>query len=90
MDKIVVIFIIIAALIAWISYLIYSYNLSSSNLIAYKKKYNDAISKYINTRRAIDSFIETLNKKFPGSSLYYIDEDETQAIKGELKINTKQ
>ena len=85
MDKIVVIFIIVSALIAWIAYLIYNYNVSSSMLIVYKKKYEDVNGRYKLLQECVRDLILDINHKLPGSSLEYKSDENNEIIKGEIK-----
>ena len=85
MDKIVVIFIIVSALIAWIAYLIYNYNVSSSMLIVYKKKYEDISGRYRTLQDCVRDLILDINHKLPGSSLEYKSDENNEIIKGEIK-----
>ena len=85
MDKIVVIFIIVSALIAWIAYLIYNYNVSSSMLIVYKKKYEDISGRYKILQDCVRDLILDINHKLPGSSLEYKSDENNEIIKGEIK-----
>ena len=85
MDKIVVIFIIVSALIAWIAYLIYNYNVSSSMLIVYKKKYEDISGRYRILQDCVRDLILDINHKLPGSSVEYKCDENSEIIKGEIK-----
>ena len=85
MDKIVVIFIIVSALIAWIAYLIYNYNVNSSMLIVYKKKYEDISRRYKTLQDCVRDLILDINHKLPGSSLEYKSDENNEIIKGEIK-----
>ena len=85
MDKIVVIFIIVSALIAWIAYLIYNYNVSSSMLIVYKKKYEDISGRYKTLQDCVRDLILDINHKLPGSTLEYKCDENNEIIKGEIK-----
>ena len=85
MDKIVVIFIIVSALIAWIAYLIYNYNVNSSMLIVYKKKYEDISRRYRTLQDCVRDLILDINHKLPGSSLEYKSDENNEIIKGEIK-----
>lgn len=85
MDKIVVIFIIVSALIAWIAYLIYNYNVSSSMLIVYKKKYEDIFRRYRTLQDCVRDLILDINHKLPGSTVEYKCDENSEIIKGEIK-----
>lgn len=85
MDKIVVIFIIVSALIAWIAYLIYNYNVNSSMLIAYKKKYEDIYGRYRTLQDCVRDLILDINHKLPGSTVEYKSDETSETIKGEIK-----
>ena len=85
MEKIVVIFIVASALIAWIAYLIYNYNVSSSMLIVYKKKYEDISRRYRTLQDCVRDLILDINHKLPGSSLEYKSDENNEIIKGEIK-----
>ena len=85
MDKIVVIFIIVSALIAWIAYLIYNYNVSSSMLIVYKKKYEDISRRYRTLQDCIRDLILDINHKLPGSTVEYKCDENSEIIRGEIK-----
>ena len=85
MDKIVVIFIIVSALIAWIAYLIYNYNVSSSMLIVYKKKYEDISGRYRTLQDCVRDLILDINHKLPGSTVEYKYDENSEIIKGEIK-----
>lgn len=85
MDKIVVIFIIVSALIAWIAYLIYNYNVSSSMLIVYKKKYEDISRRYRTLQDCVRDLILDINHKLPGSTVEYKCDENSEIIKGEIK-----
>lgn len=85
MDKIVVIFIIVSALIAWIAYLIYNYNVSSSMLIVYKKKYEDISGRYRTLQDCVRDLILDINHKLPGSTVEYKCDENSEIIRGEIK-----
>ena len=85
MDKIVVIFIIVSALIAWIAYLIYNYNVNSSMLIVYKKKYEDISRRYRTLQDCVRDLILDINHKLPGSTVEYKCDENSEIIKGEIK-----
>lgn len=85
MDKIVVIFIIVSALIAWIAYLIYNYNVNSSMLIVYKKKYEDISGRYKTLQDCVRDLILDINHKFPGSTVEYKCDENSEIIRGEIK-----
>lgn len=85
MDKIVVIFIIVSALIAWIAYLIYNYNVSSSMLIVYKKKYEDISRRYRTLQDCVRDLILDINHKLPGSTVEYKCDENSEIIRGEIK-----
>lgn len=85
MDKIVVIFIIVSALIAWIAYLIYNYNVSSSMLIIYKKKYEDISRRYRTLQDCVRDLILDINHKLPGSTVEYKCDENSEIIRGEIK-----
>ena len=85
MDKIVVIFIIVSALIAWIAYLIYNYNVSSSMLIVYKKKYEDISGRYKTLQDCVRDLILDINHKLPGSTVEYKCTENSEMIRGEIK-----
>lgn len=85
MDKIVVIFIVASALIAWISYLIYNYNVNASMIIVYKKKYEDIAGRYKNLRNCVKDLIIDINTKLPGSTLEYKSDENNEIIRGEIK-----
>lgn len=87
MEKIVVIFIIISALIAWIAHLIYNYNINGSMIIVYKKKYEDIAERYKLLQNCVRDLIIDINHKLPGSSLEYKCDDNHETIKGEIKYN---
>ena len=85
MDKIVVIFIIVSALIALISYLIYNYNVNSSMLIVYKKKYEDISRRYRTLQDCVRDLILDINHKLPGSTVEYKCDENSEIIRGEIK-----
>lgn len=85
MDKIVVIFIIVSALIAWIAYLIYNYNVNSSMLIVYKKKYEDISRRYRTLQDCVRDLILDINHKLPGSTVEYKCDENSEIIRGEIK-----
>ena len=85
MEKIVVIFIIISALIAWIAYLIYRYNINGSMIIVYKKKYEDISGRYKIRQDCVRDLILDINHKLPGSTLEYKCVENNEIIKGEIK-----
>lgn len=85
MDKIVVIFIVASALIAWISYLIYNYNVNASMIIVYKKKYEDIFEKYKLLQDCVRDLILDINNKLPGSTLEYKCDENNEIIRGEIK-----
>lgn len=85
MDKIVVIFIIVSALIAWIAYLIYNYNVRSSMLIVYKKKYEDISRRYRTLQDCVRDLILDINHKLPGSTVEYKCDENSEIIRGEIK-----
>lgn len=85
MDKIVVIFIIVSALIAWIAYLIYNYNVNSSMLIVYKKKYEDISRRYRTLQDCVRDLILDINHKLPGSTIEYKCDENSEIIRGEIK-----
>ena len=85
MEKIVVIFIVASALIAWLSYLIYNYKINGSMIIVYKKKYEDIAGRYKNLRNCVKDLIVDINIKLPGSTLEYRSDENTESIKGEIK-----
>ena len=85
MDKIVVIFIIVSALIAWIAYLIYNYNVNSSMLIVYKKKYEDISGRYRRLQDCVKDLILDINHKLPGSTVEYKCTENSEIIRGEIK-----
>lgn len=85
MDKIVVIFIIVSALIAWIAYLIYNYNVNSSMLIVYKKKYEDISRRYRTLQDCVKDLILDINHKLPGSTVEYKCDENSEIIRGEIK-----
>lgn len=85
MDKIVVIFIIVSALIAWIAYLIYNYNVNSSMLIVYKKKYEDISGRYRTLQDCVRDLILDINHKLPGSTVEYKCDENSEIIRGEIK-----
>ena len=85
MEKIVVIFIVASALIAWLSYLIYNYNVSSSMLIVYKKKYEDISRRYRTLQDCVRDLILDINHKLPGSTVEYKCDENSEIIRGEIK-----
>lgn len=85
MEKIVVIFIIISALIAWIAYLIYNYKINGSMIIVYKKKYEDISGRYKLLQDCVRDLILDINHKLPGSTLEYKCDENNEIIKGEIK-----
>lgn len=85
MDKIVVIFIIVSSLIAWIAYLIYNYNVNSSMLIVYKKKYEDISRRYRTLQDCVRDLILDINHKLPGSTVEYKCDENSEIIRGEIK-----
>ena len=87
MEKIVVIFIVASALIAWVSYLIYNYKINGSMIIVYKKKYEDINERYKILQDCVRDLILDINHKLPGSSLEYKCDDNHETIKGEIKYN---
>ena len=87
MEKIVVIFIVASALIAWVSYLIYNYKINGSMIIVYKKKYEDISGRYRTLQDCVRDLILDINHKLPGSSLEYKCDENNEIIKGEIKYN---
>ena len=85
MDKIVVIFVIASTLIGWISYLIYNYNVNSSMLIVYKKKYEDISGRYKILQDCVRDLILDINHKLPGSTVEYKCDENSEIIRGEIK-----
>ena len=85
MEKIVVIFIVASALIAWLSYLIYNYKINGSLIIVYKKKYEDINQRYKMLQNCVRDLIFDINHKLPGSSLEYKSDENNEIIKGEIK-----
>ena len=85
MEKIVVIFIVASALIAWISYLIYNYKINGSMIIVYKKKYEDVNGRYKLLQECVRDLILDINHKLPGSTLTYKSDENNEIIKGEIK-----
>ena len=85
MEKIVVIFIVISALISWVSYLIYNYNVNSSMLIVYKKKYEDISGRYRRLQECTRDLILDINHKLPGSTVEYKCTENSEIIRGEIK-----
>ena len=85
MDKVVVIFIICAGLAAWISYLVYNYNMNSNLHIVYKHKYDEVLKHYKLLRECVHDLINDINHKLPGSSLSYDSDENNEIIKGEIK-----
>lgn len=85
MEKIVVIFIVASALIAWISYLIYNYKINGSMIIVYRKKYEDISGRYKLLKDCVQDLILDINHKLPGSTLEYKCDENNEIIKGEIK-----
>ena len=85
MEKIVVIFIVASALIAWLSYLIYNYKINGSMIIVYKKKYEDISGRYKILQDCVRDLILDINHKLPGSTLEYKCDENYETIRGEIK-----
>ena len=85
MEKIVVIFIVISALVAWISYLIYNYKINGSMIIVYKKKYEDISGRYKILQDCVRDLILDINHKLPGSTVEYKCDENSEIIRGEIK-----
>lgn len=85
MEKIVVIFIVASALIAWVSYLIYNYKINGSMIIVYKNKYEDISGRYKLLQDCVQDLILDINHKLPGSTLEYKCDENNEIIKGEIK-----
>ena len=85
MEKIVVIFIVASALIAWLSYLIYNYKINGSMIIVYKKKYEDISGRYKILQDCVRDLILDINHKLPGSTVEYKCDENSEIIRGEIK-----
>ena len=85
MEKIVVIFIVASALIAWLSYLIYNYKINGSMIIVYKKKYEDISGRYRTLQDCVRDLILDINHKLPGSTVEYKCTENSEMIRGEIK-----
>ena len=84
MDKAVIIVFLCLAVVAWISWLIYSFSIFNKQ-VAIEAKVSYWKNRTKRVQDCIYDLVDAIHKQFPNSTIQYAHNDEIDEIEGEIK-----
>ena len=84
MDKAVIIVLLFVALAAWIAWLVYNYSIFNKQ-IAVEAKVSYWKNRVTRVQDCIEGLVDAIHKQFPKSTIQYNHNNEVDEVEGEIK-----